>query len=127
MLRKLAFVALALALPGAAQGQAPQPRVSVLLSSFKFTPKVIHLRAGQPIVLHLENTGSGGHDFSAPQFFAAATIAAADRAAIVDGTVQVGSRESRDIALTPAAGTYSLKCTHTMHKMFGMSGKIVVS
>jgi hypothetical protein len=30
------------------------------------------------------------------------------------------------IHLMPAAGHYKLRCTHTMHAMFGMTGEIVV-
>jgi plastocyanin len=30
------------------------------------------------------------------------------------------------VHLVPAAGTYKLTCTHTMHTMFGMKGTIVV-
>ena len=34
--------------------------------------------------------------------------------------------QSVDITLTPARGTYRLRCTHTMHTAFGMSGAITV-
>ena len=29
-------------------------------------------------------------------------------------------------AVAPPAGTYKLKCSHTFHKFFGMSGTIIV-
>jgi plastocyanin len=99
-------------------------RVEVKLDSFSFTPSTIHLRAGQPVVLHLVNVSSGGHDFAAKEFFAAATMR--DPGAAPGGRVELGKHESRDIALVPRAGRYSLKCTHAFHKMFGMSGEIVV-
>ena len=101
-------------------------RVEVKLASFSFTPKSIHLRAGHPIVLHLTNISSGGHDFTAKQFFAASTVRAQDRAAVRGGSVEVGKHRSVDIALVPRAGRYPLKCGHTLHKTFGMSGEIVV-
>ena len=121
-----AFAASALfAAPAAAQpdwGNAA--RVEVKLSSFAFDPKTVHLRAGQPVVLHLVNTGSGGHDFAAKEFFAAATLR--DPASVERGRVELGGHESRDIALVPRAGRYALKCTHMFHQTFGMTGQIVV-
>ena len=101
-------------------------RVDVQLSSFKFNPSTIHLKAGQPVLLHLVNRGSGGHDFAARDFFAKAAIRASDAGAIDDGSVSLSGHQSRDIALVPAAGRYALKCTHTFHKMLGMSGEIIV-
>ena len=121
-----AFVLSALlALPaiGPAQEPAAPLTVEVQLSSFAFAPDTIRLRAGQPIVLHLVNSGSGGHDFAAPEFFAAATGLSG---AVTNGKVEVPGRQSIDIRLTPAAGTYRLKCTHTLHSSFGMRGEIVV-
>ena len=99
-------------------------RVEVKLANFSFTPSTIHLRAGQPVVLHLVNVGSGGHDFAAKEFFSAATMR--DPGAAPGGRVELGKGESRDIALVPRAGSYPLKCTHAFHKTFGMSGEIVV-
>jgi len=106
--------------------QAPTP-IAVQLSNFEFTPETIVLDHGRSYVLRLANSSSGGHDFAAPAFFAASAIAAADRALVQEGSVEVPGGEIREIHLTaPRAGTYKLKCTHTMHKMFGMSGSIVV-
>ena len=120
------LAALALAAPAAAQDWSHARTVEVRLANFSYSPKVIHLRAGQPVVLHLVNTASGGHDFTAPAFFAAAQVRAADRARIDGGRVEFEGGESHDGALVPKAGRYSLKCGHTFHKMFGMRGEIVV-
>ena len=118
---------LTLAAPAAAQPDwSHAARVTVSLSSFKFAPASLHLRAGQPVILHLENTGSGGHDFSAPAFFRAAAVRPADAAKLSGGSVDVDGHGSVDIALVPAAGTYTLRCTHTFHSTFGMKGSIVV-
>ena len=123
-LSALAFSA-AIAAPALAQADwSRAQRVEVKLDSFSYTPSTIHLRAGQPVVLHLVNVASGGHDFAAKEFFAAATVR--DPAAVAGGRVELGKHESRDIALVPRAGHYPLKCTHPFHKMFGMSGEIVV-
>jgi uncharacterized cupredoxin-like copper-binding protein len=106
-----------------AQGGA---ELRVELSNFDFTPHELHLRAGQPATLVLANLASGGHDFSAPEFFAAARIEPADAGLIDDGEVDVPGKSTRTVRLVPAAGTYKLTCTHTMHAMFGMKGTIVV-
>jgi uncharacterized cupredoxin-like copper-binding protein len=110
-----------------AQNWTGAPQVPVVLSNFKFAPKTIRLKAGQPVVLHLVNDAGGGHDFTARQFFATAKIRPQDAAYVVDGSVELHhGGETRDIALVPAAGRYKLKCTHTFHKLLGMSGTIIV-
>ena len=116
---------LALTAPAAvAQG----PTVfNVQLSSFKFAPRDIVLEHGRAYVLRLANVADGGHDFMAEEFFAASTIAPEDRRWVFEGAVEVPAGQVREIRLTaPAAGTYKLKCSHSFHKMFGMSGTIVV-
>ncbi|MBC7986040.1 MAG: cupredoxin domain-containing protein [Sphingomonadaceae bacterium] len=105
-----------------AQGGRAQT-VEVQLSSFDFTPDTIQLHAGQPTVLHLVNNGNGGHNFSAPDFFAAATDVSGP---VREGTIEVPGHQTVDVRLTPASGTYRLRCTHTLHTTFGMSGEIVV-
>ena len=101
--------------------------VAVQMSNFKFAPNTIVLDHGRAYVLHLANAASGGHDFTAVEFFAAANVAAADRRYISEGEVEVPAGGAIDIHLVaPAAGRYKLKCSHSLHKMFGMSGSIVV-
>jgi uncharacterized cupredoxin-like copper-binding protein len=96
------------------------------LSNFDFAPSALHLPAGRPVVLHLVNLSSGGHDFTAPAFFAAAQVRPKDRAAVGEGSVELRAGQSVDVALVPRAGRYPLKCSHAFHKTFGMSGRIVV-
>ncbi len=127
------FAAFAIALvsqapAGMLAAQAPPPQVvSVALSSFKFAPAELRLRQGQAYRLHLINTSGGGHDFAAPEFFAASSIAAGDRGLVVNGKVKLAGKHSVDIALTPGkAGTYPLRCTHFLHSSMGMSGRIIV-
>jgi uncharacterized cupredoxin-like copper-binding protein len=106
--------------------QAPTV-VNVQLANFKFTPKSIVLDHGHAYVLRLQNVSDGGHDFTASDFFAAANVAAQDRRLVSEGEVEVPAGQVREIHLTaPAAGKYSLKCSHSFHKMFGMSGSIIV-
>jgi len=127
-LRTIALAAaLALAAPASAQPDwSHAQRIDVALSSFKFAPATLHLRAGQPVILHLQNSGSGGHDFSAPAFFKAARVRPQDAGKLAGGSVDVDGHGSADIALVPTAGTYPLRCTHAFHAMFGMKGSIVV-
>jgi len=109
-----------------ATSQAPAV-VNVQLSNFKFTPRTIVLDHGRTYVLRLYNASGGGHDFTARQFFAAASIAPSDRRWITEGEVEVPPGQLRTIRLTaPAAGRYKVKCTHTFHKTLGMSGTIIV-
>jgi uncharacterized cupredoxin-like copper-binding protein len=120
---RAALFALALLAPLPAIAQDAPRTVEVQLSNFSFTPRAIALTAGRPVILHLVNNAGGGHNFSAPQFFAAATGVSG---AVHDGTVDVPGHQSVDIRVTPARGTYRLRCTHTMHTAFGMSGTITV-
>jgi len=118
-------IALAAATPATAQPQRPAV-VSVTLSNFKFQPQALQLRAGVPTVLHLVNTAGGGHNFTAPEFFAAARVAPSSQAYVRQGKVEIPKHSAVDVLLTPAAGQYRLKCTHTLHSAFGMKGVIVV-
>jgi plastocyanin len=124
----LTFLAVVAASPTAAAAQdwSRAQRVEVRLANFSYSPKAIRLRAGQPVILRLVNTASGGHDFTAPRFFAAAQVRPQDRRLIQQGSVEFRGRQSHDIALVPKAGRYALKCGHAFHKMLGMTGEIVV-
>jgi uncharacterized cupredoxin-like copper-binding protein len=128
-MRIAALLPLSLTLLGAQPALAQAPTViEIQLANFSFTPKTIVLDRGQSYVLKLANVADGGHDFTARDFFAASAIAAADRHLVTDGEVEVPPGQVREIHLSApgAAGKYQLKCTHSFHKMFGMSGSIVV-
>jgi plastocyanin len=95
------------------------------LSSFSFDPDQIRLRAGTPVRLQLVNESSGGHNFSAPEFFAASRFPAGS--APPAGVVEVPARGSAEITAVPVTpGTYRVECTHFLHALFGMRGRIVV-
>jgi uncharacterized cupredoxin-like copper-binding protein len=124
--RLLALPLLALATTSIPSQQAPAI-VQVQLANFSFSPKTVVFDHGRSYVLRLANVADGGHDFTAEEFFAAASVAPDDRRWIQEGKVEVPAGQVRDIHLTaPAAGSYKLKCSHSFHKMFGMSGEIVV-
>lgn len=103
--------------------QDPPREVEVRLSNFEFAPETIRLRAGEPVVLRLVNSASGGHNFSARDFFAAARDIAGP---VENGTVELPGHRSVEVRLTPTRGSYRLRCTHTLHSAFGMTGRIVV-
>ena len=106
---------------------AAQPAaVTVQLANFSFTPAQLNLRANTPTVLQLQNNASGGHNFSAPAFFAAARIDAASAALVRGGKIEIPGHSTVQVVLTPAAGQFPLKCSHTLHSAFGMKGTIIV-
>jgi uncharacterized cupredoxin-like copper-binding protein len=108
-------------------GAADSTIVGIDLSNFRFAPSTVTLKSGQPYVLHIVNKASGGHDLVAKAFFAAATIAPADRKLVSHGEVELDGGETVDVHLTaPAAGKYEMHCSHFMHSTFGMTGSIVV-
>ena len=116
-----------LMLCGIAQAQAAAvSHVDVVLADFSYSPKTIRLNEGQKVTLRLINQGSGGHNFSAPEFFGKAQIDPASAPLIRKGKVEVKKGATVDLTLTPAAGQYKLKCTHFLHSGFGMKGRIVV-
>lgn len=100
--------------------------VTVTLSNFRFTPQDITLVAGKPVVLVLDDTATGGHDFTAPEFFAAATIAPQDAALVAGGQIALVGGQQVSLHLVPAAGDYKLVCTHFGHAALGMTGSIKV-
>jgi plastocyanin len=133
----IALLPLAAALAGCTTPAAPtaQPTVpagnagemvTVALTDFAFTPDRITLRAGVPIRLRLVNKSDGGHDFSAPKFFAESTFSPGSTVP-ASGAIEVGSHQTVEIALTPrAAGSYPVECTHFLHGLFGMTATIDV-
>jgi len=116
--------AAALALIPLAPVHAQPAAQQVLVWSFGFSPRPIHLAAGQPITLTFVNRSGGGHDFTAKRFFASSRILSG---AAPGGEIGLGPHQSRSITLVPAAGTYKAHCSHFMHKQLGMTDAIVVN
>ena len=113
-------------LSGGANAQTSVP-LSISLTNYAFTPSVLNLRVGMTYRLHFSNDGSKGHNFNAPEFFAASQIAQADMGKIEDGSVELDNGQSTDITVTPKrAGTYAVDCSHFLHSMLGMHGTISV-
>lgn len=136
---RIPTLAAVLLLAGCTSGHAIEPQLApasvdfanaaeqrVELSNFDFTPREVRLRAGRPYALVLTNVASGGHDFAAPEFFAAALVMPAEASLIAEGEIDVPPGQTRTVHLVPAAGTYKVVCTHTGHALLGMTGTIVV-
>jgi uncharacterized cupredoxin-like copper-binding protein len=116
----LAALTLAATSPAAAQ-----PAVETIdVQSFSLAPRPIHLAAGRPVTLVLVNRAGGGHDFTAPEFFASSTITAG---AAPGGKIALPGHATRTITLIPRAGTYKAHCSHFLHSSFGMTDQIVVN
>lgn len=122
----MATVLIGLCASTAQPASAAAPIVAINLSNFSFSPNTLHFKADVPIVLRLHNSASGAHNFSAPQFFAAARLDAASMPQVQRGTVEVPKHGTVVVTLVPTAGRYALKCTHTLHSAFGMKGTIIV-
>ena len=125
----LAGVFLVLTVAAAFGGDAPANRrdIQITLSNFSFNPNMVRLQRNATYAIHLVNSASGGHSFSAPGFFSAMTVAPDDRAKIVNGKVDIPAGQTVDITVTPmTAGSYPIVCTHFLHSTFGMRGEAVI-
>ena len=101
--------------------------ITVRLSNFAFDPDHLRLKVGVPVRLRLVNESGGGHDFSAPGFFAASVILPGF-VAPPDGDVAVRAHQTVEIGVVPRTpGTYRFECTHFLHSLFGMHGTIEVA
>jgi uncharacterized cupredoxin-like copper-binding protein len=101
--------------------------VTVKMTDFDFTPSAVEFAAAQPVKLMLVNDGTDRHDFSAPAFFAAASLRQGS-AAPAGGKVALDKGKSAELDLVPGApGQYPLTCTEFLHEMFGMTGTITVT
>ena len=109
-------------------GANAQTAITVSMTNYAFTPNVLTLKAGETYRIHFSNDSGKGHDFTAREFFQVSTVAQPDKGKLEDGEeVELDDGQSVDITLTPnKPGTYPVSCTHFMHAMMGMTGKIVV-
>jgi plastocyanin len=124
-LSRLAAVAALSILVGTPAAAQPAPQsVTIAVFSFGFTPKPIHLRAGQPVTLTFVNQSGHGHDFTAPEFFASSAIGSG---AAPGGRIPLAGGQTKSITLTPRAGTYPAHCSHFLHSSFGMTTTVIVN
>jgi plastocyanin len=99
-------------------------RVDVRMTEYEFIPSVLRVRHGTPYQLHLVNTGKEGHDFTAPDFFAAVEVK--DRVAFNGGkSIYLRPGEAADIYfIAPTAGLFAPRCAD--HDWAGMTATIIV-
>lgn len=101
--------------------------IEITLSSYAFTPQVIELKSGGTYRLHFVNSASKSHNFSAPEFFQAVTVAPADKSKVSDGKVELDEGQAVDVTVTAnTPGTYAVECTHFLHASFGMKGQAII-
>ena len=130
-MRSLSLAVCGLLLAGPGFAQSPNwlnaRTIEIDMKNFAFVPATITLQRGVPYRLRFVNTAGGGHSFVAKAFFEQATIDPASRSTINKGEVDLGGGESGDVRLVVnRIGTYDVHCSHFMHSIFGMKGKIVV-
>jgi hypothetical protein len=124
-----ALAALLLATPASAQRE-PEWRTAietdVILHPFRYEPREIRLLAGRPVLLHFVNNGRANLSFRAPRFFAAALIRRSDRRQVRNGGFRLAPGERLSIALVPARGHYGAQSGYLLHRLRGMTARIVV-
>jgi plastocyanin len=125
----LIAAALLLAAPAAGQRQ-PEWRAAVeadvLLHPFRYEPREIRLAAGQPVRLHFVNNGRANLSFRAPRFFAAANVKRSDQRHIRNGGFRLAPGERLEISLVPVRGDYGAHSGYLLHRLRGMTARIVV-
>ena len=113
-----------------AAAQAPEWRAAadydILLEPFDIEPAPLRLEAGRPVALRFVNSGQRSLSFSAPAFFRAATIRPGDESAIQAGAIHLEAGERRTIYLVPQRGRYRMRSDNLLHRLLGMSGRIIV-
>ena len=114
-----AALSLDLLSPASAQPAA----LTIDLRSFSYAPTPIRLAAGRPVTLTFVNRSGGGHDFTAKAFFASSRILSGSAPT---GRIEVRPRQAVTITLIPRAGSYSVHCSHFLHKQMGMRALVVV-
>lgn len=114
------FVA-TLLITDAAAKRAPV-KVTVNLTSHRFTPGPIYLPGGVPVRLTLANPSGESHEFRAPEFFYWSSL----RGKVPEGIVKLKSGERKTFVLTPRRGTYKLRCGRFGHSFLGMNTTIIV-
>ncbi len=112
----------------AAHAQGPDASVvNVEMSEFHYAPAEIDLLQGHRYVFHITNTGGVAHDLEAKDFFQTVQLAPEAAAKLSGGRIELAKGETLDVAfVTSKPGVFEMHCTHPLHSVFGMKGKIVV-
>ncbi|HYE29025.1 MAG TPA: hypothetical protein VEA61_12450 [Allosphingosinicella sp.] len=125
-MRILFPLALLLATPAAAQEWRMAAEYDVQLSTYDIRPGEIRLKADEPVRLRFVNNSNQGLSFAADSFFRSARLRRRDAALVRDGSLEVPPLSTRTIALVPRAGRYRAAGANLLHRLLGMSGRIIV-
>jgi hypothetical protein len=123
---KMLLPLLLLATPASAQEWRTAPEYDVLLTSYDIQPRILHLKAGEPVKLRFVNNSNQPLSFAAAGFFRSAELRERDSAIARRGTLDVAPLSERTLALVPRSGRYSARSPNFIHRLLGMSGRIVV-
>ena len=126
MRKALLAVSLLIAAPAAAQDWRSAPEYDVQLSTYDIAPDEIRLKAGKPVRLRFVNNSNQGLRFSAKSFFRSAKARQRDGDRLKGGTVEVGPLSTETVVVVPKAGRYKVAGGNLLHRLLGMSGRIVV-
>jgi plastocyanin len=126
MRRLLLPLALLLASPAAAQDWRMAPEYDVLLTTYDIQPGEIRLKAGEPVRLRFVNNSNQALTFSADSFFKDSQLRRRDSALVKGGSLEVPALSTRTVVLVPKAGRYKATGANLLHRLLGMSGRIIV-
>ena len=126
MRRLLIPLALLLAAPAAAQDWRVAPEYDVLLTTYDIQPGEIKLKAGEAVRLRFVNNTNQGLSFAAGGFFRSAQLRRRDAALVKGGSIEVPPLSTRTVVVVPKAGRYKATGANFLHRLLGMSGRIIV-
>ncbi|MGZ8287192.1 MAG: hypothetical protein ACXW27_01635 [Allosphingosinicella sp.] len=126
MRRLVLSLAFLLASPAAAQEWRMASEYDVLLTTYDIQPGEIRLKAGEPVRLRFVNNSNQGLTFSAGGFFRSSQLRRRDSALVEGGSIEVPALSTRTVALVPKAGRYKATGANLLHRLLGMSGRIIV-
>ena len=102
------------------------PEYDVQLSTYAIQPGEIRLRAGEPVRLRFVNNSNQQLTFSAGAFFRSAQMRRRDARLVRGGAVRVPPLSTRTVVLVPRPGRYRAQGANLLHRLLGMSGRIIV-
>jgi hypothetical protein len=128
MRQLLLLCAFLLVAPAAAQEPEwrTAPEYDVLLRPWAFEPDPLRLPANRPVKLRFVNQGQATFSFSAGNFFRSARVRSRDADTVRDGNITLAPGERRTIALVPVPGRYRVRSGNLIHRLLGMSARIIV-
>ncbi|HEX8573324.1 MAG TPA: hypothetical protein VF759_11300 [Allosphingosinicella sp.] len=122
----LPLALLVLSSPAAAQDWRMAAEYDVQLSTYDIQPDEIRLKAGEAVRLRFVNNSNQGLRFSAGDFFRSAKLRRRDSALVRGGDIEVPPLSTRTVVLVPKAGRYKAAGANLLHRLLGMSGRIIV-